>query len=484
MAGQSYAGPPDPDLEVADEAGVALTLAHLEVPKPSREQAGEDLPRQRAATCTLEAVSTSRIAYLGPTPTLGTSGPSECAWLILEQLAASGVQLDCYLTFTDERQQLDTVAKLPGTAVISVGSRWRWNRWYSRSGLMATLTGLGAQALGRRRLVKLLVKQHELVPYDVVYQFSTIESFGRRSDKRRLPPVVLHPSAHAAGELHWMFQERELSRHCEGWLRPTILMGWFFVRSRRQRRDIGRAAAVLALSENFARDLVEDYRVKADRVRVVPNPINLEAFRPATESFTGTPVQIAMVGRISVRKGVELVVELSHRIADLAGSVHLTVFGNHSQWSDYRALLKDLSPEVASYGGRISRANLLQELPTWDLLLQPAKYEPFGLTVGEALACGVPAVVTTAVGAGESVSGECCKKVAVGDIDALEHAVREMVARLQSPERGAVRLEARRQAERLWSATRVADLVETALSEVSAWSTSAAGAARRSAASK
>ena len=143
-------------------------------------------------------MSTSRIAYLGPTPTLGTSGPSECAWLILEQLAASGVQLDCYLTFTDERQQLDTVAKLPGTAVISVGSRWRWNRWYSRSGLMATLTGLGAQALGRRRLLKLLVKKHELVPYDVVYQFSTIESFGRRSDKRRLPPVVLHPSAHAA----------------------------------------------------------------------------------------------------------------------------------------------------------------------------------------------------------------------------------------------------------------------------------------------
>ena len=113
----------------------------------------------------------------------------------LEQLAASGVQLDCYLTFTDDREPLDTVAKLPGTRVISVGSRWRWNRWYSRSGLTATVTGLGAQALGRRRLVKLLVNQHKRVPYDVVYQFSTIESFGRRTDKRRLPPVVLHPSA-------------------------------------------------------------------------------------------------------------------------------------------------------------------------------------------------------------------------------------------------------------------------------------------------
>ena len=202
-----------------------------------------------------------------------------------------------------------------------------------------------------------------------------------------------------------------------------MMMGWFFLRSRRQRRDIGRAAAVLALSEDFACDLVRDYHVKADRLRVVPNPIDLEAFRPATEPSTGTPVQIVMVGRISVRKGVEQVLELSHRLTDLAGSVLIRVFGDQSQWSDYRALLKDLSPEVASYEGYITRTNLLQEFPTWDLLLQPAKYEPFGLTVGEALACGVPAVVTAAVGASESVSSECCAKVAVGDIDAFEHAV-------------------------------------------------------------
>ena len=47
MAGQRYAGLPETDLEVADEADAAYWLAPLEVPKPSREQAGEDLPRQK-----------------------------------------------------------------------------------------------------------------------------------------------------------------------------------------------------------------------------------------------------------------------------------------------------------------------------------------------------------------------------------------------------------------------------------------------------
>jgi glycosyltransferase involved in cell wall biosynthesis len=235
------------------------------------------------------------------------------------------------------------------------------------------VSGLGVQALGRRRLVGLLAEQHELAPYDAVYQFSTIESFGRRADRRRLPPVVLHPEVHAAGELHWTYRERKLSRRCQGWLRPSIVMGWLALRCLRQRRDIRRAAAVLALSEEFGCHLVEDYGVEIGRIRLAPNPIDLAAFQPAlaTVGQPATNLQLIMIGRISVRKGVEQVVELSHRLGNLAGTVQIEVFGGESQWSDYRELLKDLAPEVASYRGPISPADLRRELPTWDVLLQP-----------------------------------------------------------------------------------------------------------------
>ena len=408
-----------------------------------------------------------RVAYLGPIPRQGAGGPVGCAWLILEELARFGVRLDCYLTVTDDREQLDAIARWPEARVISFGSAWRWNRWYSKGLLMATFTGLGTTALGRRRLLKLLVKHHELAPYDAVYQFSTIEVFGRRKDRGRLPPMVLQPEVHAAGELRWMRKERQLSRRCEGWVRPQLVMGWLRFRRSRQRRDIRQAAVVLAISKAFGRHLIEDYGVEPKRIRIAPNPIDLEGFHPSPRpvSSDARPLKIAMVGRLSVRKGLELTVQLSHRLSDLLGIAHFEIVGDITRWSDYRRLLDDLNPSMATFHGSLSSDELKQWLPTCDLLIQPAKYEPFGLTVGEALASGVPVVVTTAVGAGEGVSEACCIRIPPEDLNALEEAVRGMVARLHlsaTPVRNAARLEA----ERLWSATSVARRVEAALLEV------------------
>ena len=394
-----------------------------------------------------------RVAYVGPTPRKGAGGPEGAAWLVLEELCRSGVRLDLYLTATEGRTQITALGSLAGVKVIRVSSAWRWNRWYSRNNIVAMVTGMGSTSLGRRRLMNLLVEQHKLVPYDVMYQFSTIEVFGRRRDRQKLPTMVLHPSVHAAGELHWMWNERELSRRCEGWLRPRLVMGWFLFRSRRQRRDIGRAALVLALSDAFGRHLVEDYGIDPTRIRIAPNPIDLKSFRPRAQVLPAEgPLRIAVLGRISVRKGLELVVELSSRMRDLAGLVHFEIVGDPSLWSDYRRLLDDLDPTMASIHGHMTYDELKEWIPTCDLLLQPAKYEPFGLTVGEALACGVPVVVTSEVGAGEQLSEACSIRIPPCDVEALEKAVREMVARLTSPARESMRAAARSEAERLWPA--------------------------------
>jgi len=410
-----------------------------------------------------------RVAYVGPTPREGAGGTKGCAWLVLEELARSGVRLDLFLSVTD-RREIAGLEMLRGAKVIPVGSVWRWNRWYSKSHLMAMVTGLGATALGRRRLVSLLAEQHKLAPYDAMYQFSTIEVFGRRRDRQKLPSMVLHPSVHAAGELHWMWTERELSRRCEGWLRPRLVMGWLLVRSRRQRRDIAEASVVLALSDAFGRHLVQDYGVDPTRIRIAPNPIDLESFSPR---HAGIPeessLRVAVVGRISVRKGLELVVELSHRMRDLAGLVHFEIVGDPSLWSDYSRLLDDLDPTMATIHGHISYDDMKEWIPTCDLLIQPAKYEPFGLTVGEAVASGIPVVVTSEVGAGEQLSEACSITVPPCDVEALEEAVREMVARLKSPAREPMKAAARSEAERLWSAASTTLPVAEALLNVAGY---------------
>jgi glycosyltransferase involved in cell wall biosynthesis len=177
-------------------------------------------------------------------------------------------------------------------------------------------------------------------------------------------------------------------------------------------------------------------------------------------------LRIAFVSRMSARKGLELVVELSHRLTDLEGDVTLELVGADTLWSDYRPLLAGLNTRIARYHGFLARRELAGFLAQADLLLQPAKYEPFGLTVGEALALGVPVVATDEVGAAEDVSAECCIVVRAGDIDALEDGVRAMLNRLRHGDGPAMGRLARAEAERLFSpeavATAALELVVTA----------------------
>jgi len=89
--------------------------------------------------------------------------------------------------------------------------------------------------------------------------------------------------------------------------------------------------------------------------------------------------------------------------------------------------------------------------------------------VGEAVASGIPVVVTSEVGAGEQLSEACSITVPPCDVEALEEAVREMVARLKSPAREPMKAAARSEAERLWSAASTTLPVAEALLNVAGY---------------
>jgi hypothetical protein len=109
--------------------------------------------------------------------------------------------------------------------------RWWWLRtqvqsarpriWARSSPRWRRKSGFASRAWGRRRLASLLVQEHRLEPYDVIYQFSTIEVFGLRRHWSQLPPLVIHPETHIAGELRCIRRERHLASLCE----PLLSVG-------------------------------------------------------------------------------------------------------------------------------------------------------------------------------------------------------------------------------------------------------------------
>jgi glycosyltransferase involved in cell wall biosynthesis len=390
-----------------------------------------------------------RVAWIGPAPTEG-HGAAYVATHLLRGLAREGVELDCFVA-AREQDLPESLVSEPGLRFFCQELSWESDRWYSRTPLAKFVGGQLARAVAQGRLASLAARRHAERPYDLLYQFSQIELGWVRRLRRRLPPIVLHPGVHAAGELRWHRLERELALRGESRPRHMAVRAMLELRSRAQRRDMRLARSVIAISRRFAEHMGRDYGLSPDRFQAVPNPIDLERFSPvpAGSSAEG-PLTILYLSRIAVRKGVEMVVELSHRLSDLAGQVRILVVGTRTLWSDYRPLLDDLNSEIATYHGEAT-AEVPGLYRSAGFLVQPSLYEPFALTIAEALASGIPVVASDEVGATEGPDPRCCRVFPAGDIDAFESAVREMVATLAAGRAGELRGLARAEAERLFA---------------------------------
>jgi glycosyltransferase involved in cell wall biosynthesis len=221
-----------------------------------------------------------------------------------------------------------------------------------------------------------------------------------------------------------------------------------------QRRDVKLARALVAPSARFADHLAVDYAYPRERIHVLPNPIDLERLSPPDDLPQGAHREtftVLFVSRIAVRKGVEMIVELSHRLADLEGKLDLQLIGGASQWSNYEPLLQDLNPAVATYRGQLSPFDLAEVYRHAVAVVQPSRFEPFGLTVAESLATGHPVVASDEVGAVDGVDPRVCRVFPAGDGRAFAEALRGLLADLAGPEGPGLARLARLEAERLFS---------------------------------
>jgi glycosyltransferase involved in cell wall biosynthesis len=395
-----------------------------------------------------------RIAWIGPTPTDG-GGATFVGTQLIRELGLAGVEVDCFIAGAagDVSPSLESA---PGVRLFYRPKRWSWGKWYSRTPLVAFLSGHLARARAQRRVVRDIVDEHQRRPYDVIYQFSQSEFTPLRLRRGSLPPIVVHPSTHAAGELRWLRREAALSRRAEKPARRAAVLAILAARALLQRHELPRANRVLGVSRRFSEHLATDYQIRPDSLGVVINPIDLDRFQPGKRAApNGRRVSILFVSRISVRKGVEMVIELSHRLSDLAGQVQITVLGGPTLWSNYMPLLTDLNPEIAVYGGHVPAPELARLYGTADILLQPSHYEPFGLTLGEALASGLPAVVSDQVGAVDGVDPQVCATFPSGDADAFEATVRALITRIQAGDGPRLARLGRAEAERLFQPAEV-----------------------------
>jgi glycosyltransferase involved in cell wall biosynthesis len=364
--------------------------------------------------------------------------------LMLKELLRQGVEVDLYLA-TDRTVPVP-IEEMPRLRIIMHRSQWQWGKWYSRTKARALFTSLASRSVSSVLLSIRLLIENRRNPYDAVFQLSQTELFLLGRVGRLAPPIVVHPCSHAAGELRWHRREQAYALKSERRSAHFVMRVWLMLRSSIQRKELARADLVVGPSQRFCDLVHEDYGVPREKLRVLRHPVDLERFSPNGAERHSEPRTLLFISRISARKGVAEVVELSHRLADLAGSVRLLVIGGATMWSDYRAHLAELNPAVAEYRGAVATDDMPALMRSASMLLVPSRYEPGSIVTGEALACGLPVVLSDEVGPSEVARGPHVRVHRSGDVDSLETEVRSLLLAVQRDEPG-LRAVARANAE-------------------------------------
>jgi UDP-glucose:(heptosyl)LPS alpha-1,3-glucosyltransferase len=184
--------------------------------------------------------------------------------------------------------------------------------------------------------------------------------------------------------------------------------------------------AVICNSRMVRRDIRERFGLSDERLPVVYNAVDSEAFSPKLRAHRdsmrqklGVPQDATLfllVGSGYVRKGVAAALTALSRLPD---NTHLLVVGRDKALGRYKRMARQLgiASRVALVG---AQADPKPFYGAADVFVLPTLYDPCPNAALEAMACGLPVVTSTQCGAAELVvehdAGFVCE---ARDLDAL-----------------------------------------------------------------
>lgn len=210
------------------------------------------------------------------------------------------------------------------------------------------------------------------------------------------------------------------------WKRSLSVRRWYgFLRmQRRVARKVGR---ILTVSESSKRDMVRDFRVAPELVRVIPLGVD-ERFRPPVDHDGQSRVPgriLALASADAPMKGIATLLEAfaklrTERDLELVLVAKPRPGGMTAQLVDRLGIGEDVR-----FVSGLSDDELIALMGSAEIGCVPSLYEGFSLPSAELMACGTPLVVSRAGAIPEVVGpdGLCADLVKPGDVEELAHAL-------------------------------------------------------------
>jgi glycosyltransferase involved in cell wall biosynthesis len=242
-----------------------------------------------------------------------------------------------------------------------------------------------------------------------------------------------------------------------GW-HPTLLSVWgsdvyeFPYQSRLKgwllRRNLRFADALASTSQAMAQQ-VRRLWPGAGEIALTPFGVDLQRFVPAARA--PGPVTIGTVKSLAPAYGIDVLLRAFARIAG-ACDARLLIVGDGPQRAELQVLAHQLHIDVrVRWAGTVPHADVPAWLQRLDVYVAASRHESFGVAVVEAMACGVPVVVSDAGGLPEVVvAGESGLVVPRDDPAALAAALQRLIDDVPLRQRLGQAGRARARAEYAW----------------------------------
>ena len=195
------------------------------------------------------------------------------------------------------------------------------------------------------------------------------------------------------------------------------------------------AARIVATSEMEQRELVDD-GASPKKVVVRYNGIDLESFAtlPARGGFREkwgiAPEEplVLFLGRLIPRKGADTLIEAFAQACPDSG--YLVIAGPEGE-TGYRTHLEECARDCrigdrVRFTGPLYDDEKMRAMADADLFVLPSRYENFANAPAEAIACGVPVIVTESCGIRSLVQGRAGLVIALGTAP-LAEAIRSLI---------------------------------------------------------
>jgi glycosyltransferase involved in cell wall biosynthesis len=207
-------------------------------------------------------------------------------------------------------------------------------------------------------------------------------------------------------------------------VRKLSLWRWYGF-TRMQRRVARRLETLITVSESSASDIVSDFGVRRDRVRVIPVGVDTDVFAPPTAPRVPGRI-VAVSSSDSPMKGARVLLEAVAKLRT-ERDVELVVVGRPRSDGPVARAVDDLGiADAVRFVTGLPDPALAELFGSAEVAVVPSLYEGFSIPAVEAMACATPLVASRG-GALPEVVGDCGVLVEPGNPSDLAAALGDLL---------------------------------------------------------